>query len=141
MPLAGYRSPHTVPVRLHNRSLGAVTLLNTGTGELPDNDLLLARALSDSAALSLMHRPAEPRFDDVTTRVQSAIAAKATLEIAKGMIAARHDASVVQAGRLLADHAGRHRVSLVEAALALVQRTMEPSRILGASATARPGRP
>ncbi|MFE6485409.1 GAF and ANTAR domain-containing protein [Streptomyces sp. NPDC057757] len=134
MSVAGYQSLHTVPVRLHERLLGAVTLLNARTGDLPENDLSLAQALSDTAALSLMHWPTEPRSDDVTTRVQSAIAAKATLEIAKGMIAAYRDVSVGQAGRILAAYAGRHRVSLAETALALVKRTMEPSRILDASA-------
>lgn len=122
---AGYRSLHTVPVRLHERTLGALTLLNTHTLDMPRDDLFLAQALTDSAALSLMHWATEPRYDDVTTRVQSAIAVKATLDIAKGMIAAYHDVSIAQAGRLLADHAARHRTSLADIALALVNRTME----------------
>ncbi|MBK3575676.1 ANTAR domain-containing protein [Streptomyces sp. MBT65] len=83
-----------------------------------------------------MRWPTEPRSDDVITRVQSAIAAKTTLETAKGMIAAYHDASVSQAGRLLADYAAGHRVSLADTAFALVRRIMDPSRILDANATA-----
>ncbi|OQR62024.1 hypothetical protein B6E66_21685 [Streptomyces maremycinicus] len=131
---AGYRSLHAVPVRLHERVLGALTLLSTAATELSQDDLDLAQALTDSAALSLMHWATEPRRDDVTTRVQSAIAAKATLEIAKGMIAAYHDVTIPQAGRLLTDHAARHRASLVDTALALVNRTMDPSLILDARA-------
>ncbi|MGW5774183.1 GAF and ANTAR domain-containing protein [Streptomyces longwoodensis] len=132
---AGYRSLYTVPVRLHERTLGALTLLNARTVEVPQDDLDLAQALSDSAALSLMHWATEPRPDDVTTRVQSAIAAKATLEIAKGMIAAYHDVTIPRAGHLLVDHAARHRTSLADTALALVNRTVDPAFILDASAT------
>ncbi|CAL9665132.1 GAF and ANTAR domain-containing protein [Streptomyces sp. enrichment culture] len=132
MSEAGYRSLHTVPVRLHERILGALTLLNTRSTDLPPDDLDLAQALTDSAALALMHWATEPRYDDVTTRVQSAIAVKATLEIAKGMIAAYQGVSVPQAGRLLADHVARHQTSLADTALALVNGTMDPDLILAA---------
>jgi GAF domain-containing protein len=131
---AGYRSLHTVPVRLHDRILGALTLLNTHTTPLRPDDMDLAQALADSAALSLMHWATEPRHDDVTTRVQSAISAKATLDIAKGMIAAYHDVTIPQAARLLTHYAARHRTSLADTALALVNRTLDPSLILDANA-------
>ncbi|MFC8433356.1 GAF and ANTAR domain-containing protein [Streptomyces sp. NPDC057253] len=126
---AGYRSLHTVPVRLHERTLGALTLLSTGTAQMPRDDQALAQALADAAALSLMHWATEPRHDDVTTRVQSAIAVKATLDIAKGMIAAYHDVTVTEAGRLLADYAAHHQISLADTALALVTRTMDPALV------------
>ena len=88
----GYRALHTVPLRLHDRPLGAVTLLNARVGKLSEGDAHLAQALADSAALSLMHWSTEPaRVDDVIARVQSAIAAKTALEIAKGMIAVYGD--------------------------------------------------
>ncbi|MGV9628043.1 GAF and ANTAR domain-containing protein [Streptomyces sp. NPDC003487] len=126
----GYWSLHTVPVRLHERPLGALTLLKHHVGALPEDDAHLAQALADSAALSLMHWSTEPtRADDVITRVQSALVAKATLEIAKGMLAAYAGISIAEAGRRLSDHAAHHRVSLAETAHALVKRTMQPSDI------------
>ncbi|MEW2048977.1 ANTAR domain-containing protein [Streptomyces sp. NPDC005476] len=72
-----------------------------------------------------MHWSAEPRGDDVVTRVQSAIAAKSVLEIAKGMIAAYHGLPVNEAGRLLAAYADRHQAGLAATAQALVDRDME----------------
>ncbi|MEU0252444.1 GAF and ANTAR domain-containing protein [Streptomyces sp. NPDC006184] len=133
---AGYRSLHTLPVRLHDRTLGALTLLNTATGDLPDGDLDLAQALADCATLALMHWATEPRGDDVVTRVQSAIAAKSALETAKGMIAAYHGLPVHEAGRLLADYANGHGVSLADTAQALVGRTMELAVVLNGNKTA-----
>ncbi|MEW2048978.1 GAF domain-containing protein [Streptomyces sp. NPDC005476] len=47
---AGYRSLHAVPVRLHDRALGALTLLNARTGDLQGGDHHVAQALADSAA-------------------------------------------------------------------------------------------
>ncbi|MEU0118187.1 ANTAR domain-containing protein [Streptomyces bobili] len=93
---------------------------------------LVAQALADSAALSLMHWSTEPaRVDDVITRVQSTLAAKAALEIAKGMIAVYGHAEVGEAGRRLTDYARHHRVSLADTAHALVSRTMDPTVIVG----------
>ncbi|MFD5266885.1 GAF and ANTAR domain-containing protein [Streptomyces sp. NPDC058335] len=128
----GYRAVHTVPLRLRDRALGAVTLLDARVGNLSEGDAHLAQALADSAALSLMHWSTEPRrVDDVVTRVRSAIAAKAALEIAKGMIAAYGGIEVSEAGRRLIDYARRHRVSLADTAHALVSRTMDPTVVVG----------
>ncbi|MFJ4423348.1 GAF domain-containing protein [Streptomyces bobili] len=123
----GYRALHTVPLRLHDRPLGAVTLLNARVGNLSDGDAHLAQALADSAAPSLMHWSTEPaRVDDVITRVQSAIAAKTALEIA-----VYGNIEVGEAGRRLTDYARHHRVSLADTAHALVSRTMDPTVIVG----------
>ncbi|MFE9677763.1 GAF and ANTAR domain-containing protein [Streptomyces sp. NPDC006259] len=136
----GYRALHTVPLRLHERSLGALTLLRAQVGDLSAADAHLAQALADSAALSLMHWSTEPaRVDDVITRVQSAIAAKAALEIAKGMIAVYGDIEVGEAGRRLADYARRHRVSLADTAHGLVSRTMDPTVVVEGPLRGRPG--
>ncbi|MGW7257399.1 GAF and ANTAR domain-containing protein [Streptomyces sp. NPDC054834] len=133
MTEAGYRSLQTVPVSLHGRPLGALTLLNTRAGALDEGEADLARALADTSALSLMHWSTEPvRSDDVVTRVQSAIAAKAALEVAKGMIAATAGIAVGDAGQVLTGYAHRRRVSLAATAEALVSRTMEPAVVLAA---------
>ncbi|PWG13467.1 transcriptional regulator [Streptomyces sp. V2] len=128
---AGYVSFHAVPMRLHERSLGALTLVRAAPGRLREDDALLAQALADLATLALMHWYAEPgRPDDVVTRVQSVIAAKATLEIAKGMVAEYAGTTIREAARLLAAYADRHRVRLTETAQALVERSMELSTVL-----------
>ncbi|MGW6486783.1 GAF and ANTAR domain-containing protein [Streptomyces sp. NPDC055056] len=136
MAEAGFRALQTIPVSLHNRHLGALTLLKASAGALEEADVRLARALADTAALSLMHWSTEPtRSDDVITRVQSAIAAKTTLEIAKGMLAEYANIDVAEAGRRLTGYAGRNRVSLAATAQALARRNMDPTAILGEYST------
>ncbi|MER6212395.1 GAF domain-containing protein [Streptomyces sp. NPDC001642] len=127
---AGYESLQAVPVRLHERPLGALTLLRRRRGDLAEDDLHIAQALADSAALALMHWSTEPtRVDDIVTRVQSVIAAKATLEIAKGMVAQYTDTSIAEASRLLNAYVRERRVRLTETAYALVTRALTPDAV------------
>jgi hypothetical protein len=128
---AGYDSLQAVPMRLQERPLGALTLLRRSPGRLNDDDALLAQALADSSVLALMHWSAEPApVDDVITRVQSAIAAKATLEIAKGMVAQYADTSIGEAARLLTAYANGRQVRLTETVHALVTRSMAPAAVV-----------
>ncbi|MEU9474489.1 GAF and ANTAR domain-containing protein [Streptomyces sp. NPDC048191] len=128
---AGYGSLNAVPMRLHDRPLGTLTLLRSHAGGLPEDDVLLAQALADSATLALMHWSTEPaRSDDVITRVQSVISAKATLEIAKGMIAQQAGTTLPEAARLLSGYASHHRLRLTETAHALVTRALEPAAVV-----------
>lgn len=131
MGVAGYDSLQAVPMRLHERTLGALTLLRRRTGRMSLDDVHLAQALADTATLALMHWSTEPaRGDDVITRVQSVIASKATLDIAKGMLAEYAKATVSEAGRLLNAYARHHHVRITETAYALVTRALEPAAIL-----------
>ncbi|MEW2048189.1 GAF domain-containing protein [Streptomyces sp. NPDC005476] len=65
---AGYRSLQTVPMRLHERPLGAMTLLGRSTGSLSEDDVHLGQALADSATLGLMHWSAEPPAATTSSR-------------------------------------------------------------------------
>lgn len=115
---------------MHDRPVGVLTLLRGSTGRLPDNDMHLAQALADSATLGLMHWSTEPtRGDDVITRVQSVIAAKATLDIAKGMLAQHADVSVAEAARLLHAYVTLRRLRLTDTAHALVTRELDLSEV------------
>jgi transcriptional regulator with GAF, ATPase, and Fis domain len=136
---AGYDSLQAIPMRLHERSLGALTLLRRDPGYLTEDDEALAQALADSAVLALMHWSAEPaQVDDVITRVQSVIAAKATLEIAKGMVAQYADITIGDAARMLGAYASGQRVRLTETAHALVTRGMTPADIVDAFSEVSP---
>ncbi|MFK0128448.1 GAF and ANTAR domain-containing protein [Streptomyces nigra] len=128
---SGYGSLQAIPMQLHDRPIGVLTLLRGNTGRLPHSDGHLAQALADSATLGLMHWSTEPtRGDDVITRVQSVIAAKATLDIAKGLLAQHADVSVGEAARLLHAYATLRRLRLTDTAHALVTRELDLSEVV-----------
>ena len=64
--------------------------------------------------------------------MQSVIASKATLEIAKGMIAQYADTTIGEASQLLTAYAKQRRLRLTETVQALVTRDMNPAAIVEA---------
>lgn len=133
MTNTGYHALQAIPMRLQQRPLGVLTLLKQHPGRLTDDDTHLAQALADSAALALMHWTTEPTpTHDVITRVHNALAAKATLEIAKGMIAQHADTTITEAAHLLTTYAHHHHVRLTDTVHALVTRTMPPDTVIEA---------
>ncbi|MEU6866171.1 GAF domain-containing protein [Streptomyces sp. NPDC046876] len=138
----GYRSAHTVPLRLHTLTIGALNLFRREPGLISPADADLAQALADSAALSLLHWTSEPAADgEILVRTQAAIAYKNTLEIAKGMIAQYADVPVAEASRILRAYAAGQADSLARIVRALVDRTLDPAEVAaeGVSAAGTPG--
>jgi transcriptional regulator with GAF, ATPase, and Fis domain len=122
----GYRSVHTVPLRLHDRVLGALNIFSRETGDMAGDDEQLAQAMADVAALALMHWSAEPAGEtEIVTRVRSALAAKAVLETAKGMVAQYADVSIAEATRMLRAYARRRHTGLASVAQDLTSRRLD----------------
>jgi len=136
-PLArrfGFRSAHALPLRVNQQTIGSVNLLLETPGGLADGDLGLAQALADVAALALIHWSAEPtRPTDIHTRVQVSIAAKATVDMATGMVAEFGDLTSIEALSALHVYAARHNGRLIDTARALVRRTLRAEEVLAGS--------
>ncbi|MFC7308865.1 ANTAR domain-containing protein [Streptomyces monticola] len=102
-------------------------------GARPAGDLRVAQALADVAALALLHWSPEPaRPADVLTRVQAALAAKAAVEMAKGMLAEYAQLDPAEALQLLRAYSESKGCCLADSAQALVRRTLAPESVLAA---------
>ncbi|WP_314174688.1 GAF and ANTAR domain-containing protein [Streptomyces winkii] len=129
---AGFSAMHTVPLRLHEHVVGAVNLFRTERGALSPEDQCLAQDLSDATMLALMQWSAEPaRPGEILTRLQSVIAAKSNLEIAKGMIVEHGGVTFADAAHMLRAYAEGHHVKLIDTVRALVNHELAPSAIVG----------
>ncbi|MGW3202690.1 GAF and ANTAR domain-containing protein [Streptomyces sp. NPDC001135] len=127
----GYRSLHALPLRVHRQTVGAVNLLLRGPGGLMPLDVELAQALSDVTAVALVNwRPELVRATDVSNRVQAALAARATVDMATGMLAETGGLSLAEAHTALRAYADGHRRRLLDTAHALVNRTLHPDTVL-----------
>ncbi|NGO15450.1 GAF and ANTAR domain-containing protein [Streptomyces sp. HC44] len=128
---AGYRSAHAFPLRVSGQTIGAVNLFSTSAGGLRPADLKLAQALADVAAVALVHWSPDPvRAIDIQAHGQAALAAKASVEMAQGMLAEHGGRDLVEALRVLRAYAARNGGRLTETAQALIRRTLAPDAVL-----------
>jgi hypothetical protein len=130
---AGYASVHVVPLRLDGGAIGAVVLANRQSGVLPAADIVVAQGMSDIAALTLTHWPVLPvspvRPHDLLTSLQAAVSAKATVELAKGLVSEHTGASFTEALALLHRYAERARLPLTTVTRALADGTLTPAEV------------
>ncbi|MGW3168978.1 GAF domain-containing protein [Streptomyces sp. NPDC001153] len=132
----GYHSLHALPLRVHQQTVGAVNLLLRRPGGLPPLDLELAQALTDVTAVALVNwRPERLRPSDVSNRVQAALAARAAVDMATGMLAEAGELSPAEARAALRAYADGHHRRLVDTAHALVRRALRPDAVLATEAS------
>jgi hypothetical protein len=130
---AGYRAAHAVPLRVGHQTLGAVKVLLSTPGGLAADELRLVQALADVATLALIHYNPEPtRFSDVLTRAESVLAAKATVEMASGMLAEHGRLTPSEALRVLRAYCAGNGGRLSATAQALVRRELALTAVLAA---------
>ncbi|WNI14288.1 GAF domain-containing protein [Actinacidiphila sp. ITFR-21] len=137
---AGFVGAYGIPVRIHGQVVGALNLLCAGAVPLTDDDLDVARAFAEVTATAMMQWRSDPaRPQDILTRVQSVVAAKASVETAQGMLAAAGGLSLADALGALHAYSRQGGVRPTSAAQALLSRALTPEHIL--SAAARGARP
>ncbi len=93
----GYRSAHAIPMRLRDRVIGALTILDTRLGPLPAADLGAARAFADIATITLLTRDQADRSAVLTAQLQLALDTRVVIEQAKGVIAGALNLTVGEA--------------------------------------------
>jgi hypothetical protein len=124
---------------VRDQPVGALNLLVSDTREIPAEDLTVAASLAGVAVGAMLRWRSEPlRPSDISTRIQSVISSKATLETAIGMLAASDDLTVPDAARALRNYARRNGTPPAVVAQQLLGRALAPQEVLGTTPVAPP---
>jgi GAF domain-containing protein len=123
----GFRSVHATPLRLRERTLGAVNLFSDRPGPLSDRETSIVQALTDIATIGLVHSETLKGQADLTARLQHALDSRVLIEQAKGVLAERHALSIDVAFTLLRKHARRTGTRLHDVAHRVVSTTGDPT--------------
>lgn len=122
---AGFQSVSALPLRLRETTVGALNLFSTGLPRMGEPDAVVARALADLAALSIVqHRAADDR-ERTNEQLSSALGSRILIEQAKGVIAERADIGLPEAFERLRSCARNHNRLLTEVASAAVEGQLE----------------
>lgn len=103
---SGFRSVHAVPIRWQGTVFGALNTFYHGAHALDADEALLLQTFADVATLAIL-APARITAERLAEVVDAALAGRAVVEQAKGVLAYTHQLSVSEAyERLLALAAG-----------------------------------
>lgn len=133
---AGYRSVHSIPLRLRSTVIGSLNLFRHTAGSLYPADVAAARALADIVTITLLQQ--RTFDDDAATRaqLQGALDSRAVIEQAKGWIANRYAIDPEQAFALIRHHARSRHTRVIDIALGILAGNIDVSSTITAR---RPG--
>jgi GAF domain-containing protein len=117
----GFRSVHSIPLRLRTQVIGAMSLLRTTTGHISDADRSLALALTQLATLGLVQERKVTASRVASEQLQTALTSRVRLEQAKGMIAERHGIDIDTAFEWIRAYARSHDRQISDVALSVVR--------------------
>lgn len=120
---AEVRSVHAFPLRLRDRTIGALNTFGPEAVALDADTVRVVQALADVATIAIIQERALTRADALTEQLQFALNSRIVIEQAKGAVSRALDISVDDAFKVMRDHARRNQLRLTELAHDLVTNT------------------
>lgn len=102
---SGFRSVYGFPLRLREDVIGALNMFRFDAWVFESEDVLAGRAMADIAAIGIMQERVVSEARLHAEQLQHALASRAAIEQAKGILAERCGLSPGEAFVLLRDHA------------------------------------
>ncbi|WP_378741491.1 ANTAR domain-containing protein [Nocardia brasiliensis] len=128
--LEGFQSVYALPMRLRADRVGALNLFSAGEEHLTEDDVLIGQALADIASIAILQARMLADHKTVNGQLQLALQGRIVIEQAKGILAAQGDLDPETAFHALRGYARHTRERLPDLARAVVDRTIDTSRIL-----------
>ncbi|GHJ43283.1 transcriptional regulator [Catellatospora sp. TT07R-123] len=100
----GTTTLHAVPMRGHDDTIGALTLLSSGRNPSTET-LQLARSLAEAATIGLLNQRTIRHHENTSAQLQAALTSRILIEQAKGILAGRLGITMDEAFSLLRGHA------------------------------------
>jgi GAF domain-containing protein len=124
---AGFHSVHALPLRVHDRIIGALNLFHAELGEIGEVDIAVAQAFADVASIAILQYRATLESQLLNEQLHHALNSRVVIEQAKGMVAERKDLDMEQAFSVLRAYARNHNLRLADVAHDVIVGTLSSS--------------
>ena len=122
---AGFHSVFALPLRLRDRTIGALNLFSLGQSQMDEGDVMIARAFADLATISVLQHRVATEAQLVNEQLSQALANRVLIEQAKGVIFERGGLDMEEAFTRLRSYARSHNLLLVDVARAALDGTLD----------------
>jgi GAF domain-containing protein len=126
----GFRSTHTLPLRLRADVIGALGLFHTAPGALEEDDMRAAQALADIATIGILQQRTIARGEVLAEQMQTALNSRVVIEQAKGVLAANGGIGMEAAYARLRSYCRPRNLGLTVTAAAVADRSLDPATVL-----------
>lgn len=129
----GIHSVHAFPMRLRERTIGALNVFGRTTTPLESDAAKVIQALADVATIALIQEQALVAAETLTEQLQGALNSRIVIEQAKGVMARSLGLGVDQAFDVMRAHARRNHRRLTDLAHDIATGVIDPATIGPAS--------
>ncbi len=130
----GFRSVNAIPMRLRRERLGAMGLFGAEPGTLGHEDLQLAQGLAHVASIAIVQVNPQLNRARMLPALREAVASRAVVEIAKGVLSERHSLDMDEAFARLRHYAQQYNQRLTDVARDVVSGKIPSNQLLVAEA-------
>ncbi len=123
---SGFQSALALPLRLRDVTIGALNLFSAHQAPVAADDLVVARAFADIAALSIVQHRASAEAQRLNGQLSAALTSRVVIEQAKGVISERAGVDLAEAFARLRTYARQGNRRLTDVAQAAVDGTLDP---------------
>ncbi|TFD57815.1 ANTAR domain-containing protein [Cryobacterium suzukii] len=121
----GFRSVHAIPMRVRNRTIGALNLFRCDTGDVTPEDAAIGQAMADLATISILHESTVREDEVINERLQRALTSRILIEQAKGVIAQVSTVNMDEAFKRLRADARAKNHTMRESAENVINRSVD----------------
>lgn len=123
---AGFHSAFALPLRLRDRTIGALNLVSVEQTPMDEADILVARAFADLAAIAVLQQRAAAESQRLNEQLSHALTSRIVIEQAKGVVFERAGIDMAEAFSRLRQYARDHNLNLTDVAQAAIDGTLDP---------------
>jgi len=124
---AGFKSAFAIPLRWHDRTIGALNLLSMHAEPMAEPDRIVARAFADLAAVSITQHRATAEARRLNEQLSAALSSRIVIEQAKGVLSERAGVGLAEAFARLRRYARNENLRLTDVARAAVDGSLPAS--------------
>ncbi|MGP2442260.1 ANTAR domain-containing protein [Streptomyces sp. JW3] len=126
---AGFAASHALPMRLRERTIGALNLFDAQDKDIDAPDARVAQALADVSTIAILQHRTVVHGNRERAQLQAALSSRIVIEQAKGILAERWHTDVDDAFDALRRYARVRQLGLSAVCRSLVERELDSDEL------------